>query len=52
MANRPQETLNFKKGYGENFKKLRESRKLTQTELAEQTGYTNRIIYRGEIDDI
>lgn len=44
MANRPQETLNFKKGYGENFKKLRESRKLTQTELAEQIGYTNRTI--------
>lgn len=35
MANKPQENLEYIKGYGENFKKLRESRGLTQKQLAE-----------------
>lgn len=35
MANKPQVNLKFIKGYGNNFKKLRESKGLTQKQLAE-----------------
>lgn len=44
MANKPQVKLNFKKGYGENIKRIREQNGLTQNELAAQFGYTDKAL--------
>lgn len=44
MANKPQVKLKCIKGYGNNFKKLRELNNLTQMQLSEQINFSDKVI--------